>query len=122
MTKNPYPTEPGFGLRFHHAKTALEKYGRDYARPPYSRGFDNCFENHDGDAVVWALMHDAVADPKSRIAEGIHRLGKDVWPHWLEIYEQRGKHAPKQEQLGLFPGEQAQRPASPVAAPSPSFK
>jgi len=29
-------------------------------------------------------------------------MGKAVWPHWLEIYQQRGEHAPNADQLPLF--------------------
>lgn len=78
MTNNPYPTQPGFGLRVRHSKTAIEKFGRDYLKRPYSRGFDNCFEMFDGNAVVWALMSEAVPNPNSDLAEGIRRMGKNV--------------------------------------------
>ena len=101
MTTNPYPRKPGFGIRYRRAKLAYEIYGRDYSRKPYSRAIDNCFEMDDGDAVVWALMKDAIAGGNIDLAEGIQRTGKDVWPHWLEVYEQRGKYAPRQQQLNL---------------------
>jgi hypothetical protein len=101
--ENPYPRKPGFGLRVHYAKQALEVYGHDEFAPPYSRAFDNCFEMYDGKAVIWALMHSAIVKNNGDLAEGIRRTGKDVWPHWLEIYEQHGKYAPQQEQLNFLP-------------------
>jgi len=102
MSQNPYLTRPGFGLRYSRAKAALEIFGQDEFSRPYSRAFDNCFEMFDGDAVVWALMHDATANNNDELAEGIRRMGKDVWSQWLEVYEQRGIFAPRHEQLGLF--------------------
>lgn len=102
MTRNPYPTRQGFGLRVRCAKAAYEAYGRDYDRKPYSRALDNCFEMFDSNAVVWALMHEAIVGGNADLAEGIRRTGKDVWPRWLEVYEQRGAYAPRHEQLGLF--------------------
>lgn len=115
--QNPYQTNPGFGLRYHHARKALEKFGKDYNARPYSRGFDNCFENFDGDAVVWALMHEAIECRNEYLAEGIKRMGENVWPRWLEAYEQRGKYAPKQEQLNLF--VPTQRKMTPTKPPMP---
>ena len=100
--QNPYPRKSGFGLRVHYARQALEVFGRDVNAPPYSRAFENCFEMFDGDAVVWALMHSAIVNNNGDLAEGIGRMGKAVWPHWLEVYEQSGKYAPKQQQLSLF--------------------
>ena len=92
---NPNPKHKGFGFRYLRAKTLLERYGRDCLARPYSRSFDNCFENCDGDAVVWALMrtatrNEAVGDPY--LAEGIRRTtGKNVWPpDWLRVYEGHG--------------------------------
>ena len=102
MSQNPYPTKPGFGLRYQRAKAALEIYGQDEFCPPYSRSFDNCFEMYDGKAVIWALMHNAVHDKNEDLAEGIRRTGKDVWPNWMEIYERRGNHAPEQQQLSFL--------------------
>jgi hypothetical protein len=58
------------------------------------RGFDNCFEMFDGDAVVWALMHEAAEGRDDALKRGIRNMGASVWPQWLEVYEQRGKHAP----------------------------
>ncbi len=112
--QNPYPTKPGFGLRVHYAKQALEVFGQDEHAPPYSRAFENCFEMFDGDAVVWALMHSAIAKNNGDLAEGIRRMGKDVWPHWLAVYEQRGKYAPKHEQLSLLTDQPRERPKGPT--------
>jgi hypothetical protein len=54
--KNPYPTFSGFGLRVANAKKAIKRLGLDPHAEIYTRAFDNCFENFDGDAVVFALM------------------------------------------------------------------
>ena len=61
--KNPYLKQKGFGFRYLRAKSALERFGRDYLKRPYCRSFDNCFEMNDGDAVVWALMNTAIQRP-----------------------------------------------------------
>ena len=94
---NPYPTRPGFGLRVHHAETAIRKLADKPWANIYTRGFDNCFENGDGDAVVFALMHKAYTersvDPngRSQLAEGIGymfrgRLSLDGFPlNWETI-------------------------------------
>jgi len=98
---NPYERRHGFGLRVACATKALRRLGEDCLANIYTRGFDNCFEMFDGDAVVWALMHAAIGGDV-RLERGIRNMGKDVWPHWLEIYEQRGKHATDADQLSLF--------------------
>lgn len=80
MPINPYPKNPGFGLRVHHAETAIRKLANDASLDIYTRGFDNCFENGYGDAVVFALMHKALAERSqhparhSQLAEGIGYL------------------------------------------------
>jgi hypothetical protein len=103
MPQNPYPTQPGFGLRVHHAMQALKKL----AAEPWNRGlvntrgFDNCFENFDGAAVVWALMHAAQTD--SALAEGIAVLGGpsgSMQEHWRRVY--RGSTRDNARQLSLF--------------------
>jgi hypothetical protein len=84
---NPYPTKPGFGLRVARATRILKRYGMGWSQDEcgiYSRAFDNCFENFDGDAVVWALMEKAARDED--IAKGIRLMGAAVWPQWLEVY------------------------------------
>jgi len=89
VKQNPYPTQPGFGLRVANAKRALKKLARDpWNRAPVaSRGFDNCFENFDGEAVVWALMHAARTDDE--LASGIacfdgHR--GHLLAEWRRVY------------------------------------
>jgi hypothetical protein len=91
---NPYPRKAGFGLRLANAKRALRRLGRDCLANIYTRAFDNCFENFDGDAVVWALMHKAIEGHDAVLERGIRNMGASVWPHWLEVYEQRGAYAP----------------------------
>jgi hypothetical protein len=100
-TKNPYPRRQGFGLRVANAKRALRRLGRDCLAEIYTRGFDNCFEMFDGDAVVWALMREAVTGDEI-LERGIRNMGKDVWPHWLAVYEQCDGHATESAQLTLF--------------------
>jgi hypothetical protein len=90
---NPYPKRKGFGFRYLRAKALLERYGRNCLARPCCRSFDNCFENFDGDAVVWALMRAAVRNEAAGdpcLGEGIRRLGKIVWPEWMRVYEGHG--------------------------------
>ena len=59
---NPFPTKKGFGLRVHYVCKRI----KEYAQNPYSdlafhqvmnnRKVDNCFENNDGDALVYTIM------------------------------------------------------------------
>jgi hypothetical protein len=95
--KNPYQTREGFGRRVAYARKALLKLSADPLARIYTRKFDNCFEMYDGSAVVWALMHEALAANGS-LKHGIERTGS--WPHWLEVYEDG---QPRDErQLNLF--------------------
>jgi hypothetical protein len=96
--KNPYQRRAGFGLRVTRAKVALRRLGADCLAPIYTRGFDDCFEMYDGDAVVWALMHEAIGGDVL-LERGICNMGKAVW---LEVYERRGEPAPDANQLSLF--------------------
>jgi len=77
-TNNPYPKQIGFGLRLHRAATAIKKLGNDPWAEIYTRGFDNCFEMGDGDAVVFGLMHKAYAEPdqygRSDLTDGIRTM------------------------------------------------
>jgi len=101
-TQNPYPRRQGFALRVANARRALRRLGRDCLADIYTRGFDSCFEMFDGDAVVWALMRDAV-NGDALLEQGIRNMGKAVWPQWLDVYERRGDDAPKDDgQLALF--------------------
>ena len=63
---NPYPKQPGFSLRVARAQRALKQLAREPKdrSPVTGRGFYDCFENGDGAAVVWALMHSARTDPE----------------------------------------------------------
>lgn len=91
---NPYPTYAGFGLRVYRAKQAIERLSRDRYADIYTRGFDNCFENGDGSAVVWALMHKAHAEPAGNapLTRGIQimfstTLDEQKYPQcWLDTY------------------------------------
>jgi hypothetical protein len=87
MNRNPYPTRQGFGLRYFRAARAIRNYGLGWSQEEagmYTRGFDGCFENYDGDAVVWQLMREAQTD--ENLALGIRRMGVNVWPQWHAIY------------------------------------
>ena len=95
--RNPYPKRKNFGLRVLRARKLLERFGHDYCRPPYSRSFDNCFENYDGDAVVWALMHKAL-NGNHALERGIRNMGEQVWPAWLAVYT---RHHRNDRQLSL---------------------
>lgn len=70
---NPYITRPGFasGSR---TQRALSRLGVDCTANIFTRGFDNCFEMYDGDAVVWALMH-AALNGDDILAAGIKTAG-----------------------------------------------
>jgi hypothetical protein len=88
MSKNPYPTCKGFGLRFFHAAACIRRYGRGWSQEEagmYTRAFDNCFENFDGDAVVWQIVRDAQTDDD--LARRIRLMGEKLWPQWQAIYE-----------------------------------
>ncbi|GEM_PF-1829132 len=86
MTKtNPFPTQKGFVLRVANAKRSLERLGRDGLAHIYTRGFDNCFENYDGKAVIWQLMHDAL-NGNADLERGIRNMGGTCWEHWLALY------------------------------------
>lgn len=87
--RNPYPKQDGFGFRYLRAKIALEKFGRDCFARPYCRSFDDCFEMHDGSAVVWALMHTAIRNAAAGdefLKRGIENMGTNVWQDWLQVY------------------------------------
>ena len=105
---NPYPRKAGFGLRVANAKRSLERLGRDCLVYIYTRGFDNNFENSDGEAVVWSLMHEAIAGDNYYLRRGIENMGKAVWPQWLDVYEQRGKYAPAPQSQGNLFGDSPQ--------------
>jgi len=88
MTGNPYPKRPGFPQRVARAIHAIAQFGRGKtysAAGMDSRGFDSCFENCDGDAVVWQIMHNACTNPD--LERGIRRMGANVWPQWEAIYK-----------------------------------
>lgn len=105
MTNNPYPKYNGFGLRVHRAEQAIRKLADNPHADIYTRGFDNCFEMYDGNAVVWALMHKALQEPDERgqclLTRGIQTMfsrtldGQKYPDNWLDIYYQR-------DQLELF--------------------
>ena len=83
---NIYPTLPGFGFRVHHARSALKKFALEYNKRPDSRGFDNCFENGDGDAVVWQLMRDVI-NGHDLLEKGIRRIGGTMFADWMNVYD-----------------------------------
>ena len=95
--KNPYQMLEGFGRRVACARKALLRLSADPLARIFTRSFDNCFEMHDGSAVVWALMHEALAG-NDDLKQGIERTGS--WPHWLEVYKEGQLR--DERQLNLF--------------------
>jgi hypothetical protein len=88
-TLNPYPKQPGFSRRVAYAKRAVKQLARKpWNRSPVSsRNFDNCFENNDGTAVVWALMDATRTDPE--LYQGIVYLdgGRGhLLEEWRRVY------------------------------------
>ncbi len=88
--KNPYFQGRGFGLRRNYAEITFRRYGADVTYPIFTRTFDNCFENHDGDAVVFALMNKAeeelASTGHSSLMEGIKRMfGGEIPARWQQI-------------------------------------
>jgi hypothetical protein len=96
---NPYQTHPGFGLRVAYAEKSLkdlvdgkdditcQRSGETYSRVR-SRQMDNCFENDDGHAVIWALMHRARTD--AILMQGIERFTGNGFKHWERIANYNG--------------------------------
>lgn len=86
---NPYPKYAGFTGRVRHAQKVFEKIGAD----PYieregltnCRRFDNCFENGDGNAVVFALMTKATADTSGMLYNGIKTVFNGIPKLWQDI-------------------------------------
>ena len=63
MQINPYPTQPGFSKRVAKAIAGFRRFSADGdLRKLHTRSFDDCFDNFDGKALVWALMEAAVTD------------------------------------------------------------
>jgi len=83
---NPYPKQPGFGLRCHRARMALVELGLDQAVPTNHRAFDDYFEMNDGAAVVFYLMDHAIRLKNKALEKGIRRKG--LWLHWKATYQQ----------------------------------
>jgi len=94
--KNPYPKESGFQKRMNYAKRALIRYGDDSSYDIFTRAFDECFENHDGEAVVFALMKAAKKERqegRSQLHEGIQKYFGGRGPElWEEVF-QNGQQA-----------------------------
>lgn len=91
---NPCPTQEGFELRLAYASKALMQRGviPDYNRGIYEhdltarRAFDNCFENFDGNAVVFALMEKAQRIPQ--LMAGIVSMGGTMLEDWGRVHAQ----------------------------------
>ena len=113
MDTNPYPRLRGMHKRVSYAVSRLKQLcDRWDARYRIStRGFDNCFEEQDGDAVVWQIMHRAIGELlegnlRFRVSldqHGVYRAFPDCptllkgvinagfFPYWLNHY--RKTHA-----------------------------
>ena len=108
---NPYPKQAGFSQRVRRAEQALRKLAFDPSADVFTRSFDDCFEMHDGKAVVWTLMHKALQEPDNAgdsLTLGIQRLfGQSEDGHryplsWLQIYYGTGvEGGPSQLSLDL---------------------
>ncbi|MCB0634219.1 MAG: hypothetical protein KDD15_31020 [Lewinella sp.] len=89
--KNPFPTYKGFGLRVAYAGKALRNYGLNpqktkVAQCIRSKSFENCFEEFDGDAVVYALMAKVYEQNDHFLKNGIMLLGDALWEDWNRHY------------------------------------
>jgi hypothetical protein len=91
MVAHIYPTFQGFNKRLRHGIKHLKRLGEDqFYRGCFDRTLDRCFENSDGDAMVFCLMAAAETDPI--LLMGIKRFcgnGKAL-EQWLNCYE-KGK-------------------------------
>lgn len=94
-----------FQARVRYAAQKLDRFGR-WGEEPYSRTFDDCFEQYDGPVVVAALMQIATSAevyckwwpaavaflevdpaPQEYIAKGLAMMGGSVWEEWTKTAE-----------------------------------
>ncbi len=101
--KNPFATQPGFGLRVHYATNAIKSFGCNplsttaYDGVFNNRKFDNCFENHDGQAVIYAIMKNIHEKNDHLLLKGVKAIDSTVVDRWNVYY-----HQEKAKQLSLF--------------------
>ena len=86
--KSIYKTYKGYGFRVHRAKQIIMKIGADKYADYSERTLDNCFENYDGSAVVFALMHDAL-NGNDLLLQGIQNMGLQMFEDWIRDIPKR---------------------------------
>lgn len=83
---NPYPRLPGFSNRVAYAEHRLCQLAQDPHCPIFTRAFDNCFEEGDGEAVVFALMNKATRNPL--LIKGIQQAHHGEVPQlWQALFQ-----------------------------------
>lgn len=100
---NPFKTRKGFGLRLNYAVTLIREYGYNpssrinYDRISNNRKFDNCFENYDDDALVYAIMEKIYEQNDANLEKGVKAMGKHLYNDWTQHY-----YKAKNKQYCLF--------------------
>lgn len=83
---NPYPILTGFSRRVAYAERRLCKLAQEPHCPIFTRAFDNCFEEGDVEAVVFALMDKATQNPL--LLKGIQQLnGGEAPQRWQAVFQ-----------------------------------
>ena len=100
---NPFRTDRGFGLRVKYVANAIRAYGSNpllksnFDKVNNNRSFDNCFENSDADALVYAIMEKVFEHGDIKLEKGIQAMGVNLNAQWTELYRQA-----KDRQMALF--------------------
>ena len=93
--KNPFPKNNGFDNHLQYAKTTIYEYGKNqdsednYNNILNNRKFDDCFENGDGDALVFALMREVQTNSNLYLLNGISAMGTLM--KWTNFYTKKIK-------------------------------
>ena len=88
---NPFSKNNGFNNRLRYARENISAYGRDqnsqanYNNVFNNRKFDDCFENGDGNAIVYAIMHEAYTKSDHDLLIGISAIG--TFMKWKRFYD-----------------------------------
>ena len=83
---NPYPRLPDFSNRVAYAERRLCQLAQDPHCLIFSRAFDNCFEEGDGEAVVFALMDKTTRNPL--LIKGIQQAHHGEVPQrWQALFQ-----------------------------------
>ena len=100
---NPFSKCKGFSLRVYYAIKVIKGLGRNPLsssarnRVFNNRKFDNCFENGDADAVVYAIMEATHQKKDIDLLRGIEVMGQQLLEDWNNHYWKA-----KNQQLPLF--------------------